>query len=150
MIHREINDYPGFTLVELLVVISILAILATVGAIQYIGLNAKARDSARRADLYAITTALEVYKTPEMYNSLQPGQFSSFQWTDPKGDSYCIASGMPSDPVDTSSWGNTCPAGFTAVAPGVPSGSFTSWKVCTFLENPESGNPNVFCRSSSQ
>ena len=46
-------------------------------------------------------------------------------------------------------WGTTCPAGFEEVAPGVPAGSFTDWKVCTFLENPGSG-ANIFCKTSRQ
>lgn len=144
------NDSEGFTIVELLVVISILAILTTIGIVQYHGINSKARDSARRADLYEIATALEVNKIPDGYISLQTNQFSSFQWADPGGNSYCIASGNPADPEAALPWGNSCPSGFTIVAPGVPAGTFTIWKVCTFLENPGSGNPNVYCKTSRQ
>ena len=144
------KNSSGFTLVELLVVITILAILTTVGMVIYSGINKRARDSARKSDLYEVSTALEVNKTFESYMPLQVNQFSSFQWKDSAGNAYCIATGSPADPVATSLWGETCPGGFTAIAPGVPSGSFGSWKLCTFLENPDSGNLNVFCRSSSQ
>lgn len=146
---ETLKDLYGFTLIELLVVISILAILATVAVVQYTGINSKARDSARRADIYAIATALEVNKIRETYSPLQQHQFSSFQWLDPKGDAYCIAAGNPADPPDVY-WGNSCPAGFLNVAPGIPSGTFLAWKVCTFLENPQSGQPNVFCSSHRQ
>lgn len=140
----------GFTLVELLVVIAILAIFATIGTVYYVGINAKVRDSARMANLYTISTALEVNKRPDTYKPLLQSQFSSFQWLDPIGDVYCIATGTPLDPVNTSPWGSTCPVGFGAVAPGEPSSNFTTWKVCTFLENPEPPLTNVFCKTHRQ
>lgn len=144
------DNSKGFTIVEILVVIVILAILATLGVVQYWGINARARDSARRADMYEIATALEVNKTVSGYSPLQGSQFSSFQWVDPLGNVYCIGVGGQADPSNTTSWGSSCPAGFEVVAPGVPAGSVSNWKLCTFLENPGSGNPNVFCKTSRQ
>lgn len=140
----------GFTLVELVVVLTILAILGTIGLLQYRGVTSRARDSARKADVYEISTALEVNKTPQGYISLQGNQFSSFQWQDSQGNVYCIASGSPSDPVASVAWGSSCPSGFVVAAPGAPPGSFTAWKVCTFLENPGQGNSNIFCKTSRQ
>jgi len=142
-------NLKGFTLVELLVVIAILAILTTVGIVQYWGINARARDSARRADIYEIASALEVNKAVQGYSPLQTGQFSSFQWADPKGEAYCIGVGSPADPVNTVSWGSNCPSGFETVAPGVPAGNVLGWKVCTFLENSAEGL-HVFCKASRQ
>lgn len=142
------REDAGFTLVELLVVMAILAILSTLAVVQYWGINARARDSARRADIYEVATALEVNRTPEGYIPLQVNQFSSFQWIDPSGNVYCIASGNPADPTDTSAWGDSCPAGFDVVEVGVPAGGVLNWKLCTFLEFPTQAN--VFCKSSSQ
>ncbi|MDD5416259.1 MAG: type II secretion system protein [Candidatus Daviesbacteria bacterium] len=51
----------GFTLVELLIVISIIAILSTVGLVIYSGVQKSARAAKRTQDLKAIQTALEVY-----------------------------------------------------------------------------------------
>lgn len=136
----------GFTLVELMIVIAILAILTTIGIVQYNGISAKARDSARKEDIYTITTTLEVNRNAEGYIALMQNQFSSFQWGDPRGNVYCIGVGDPSDPTNTSEWGSSCPSGYTAVAPGGPASSFLEWKVCTFLE----ASPNIFCRSSRQ
>lgn len=137
-------------MVELLVVIVILAILVTLGVVQYWGINSRARDSARRADIYEISIALEAHKLQQSYTPLAVSQFSSFQWADPSGDAYCISTGNPADPANTSAWGTTCPSGFDEVAPGVPAETFNSWKVCTFLELPAPPTANVFCRSSSQ
>jgi len=62
----------GFTLVEILVVIFIIAILALVGVVFYRGQQAKARDTQRVSDLKNIQTAIELYiqSNPE---KLPPG-----------------------------------------------------------------------------
>ena len=145
-----LNENRGFTIVELLIVIAILAILTTIGFVQYQGLNKKARDSARRADVHEITTALEVNKGQEGYKALQVSQFSSLQWVDPSGNVYCIASGTPADPSVSSAWGSSCPSGYVAVAPGAPATNFANWKVCSFLENAGSSGFGVFCKTSRQ
>lgn len=51
----------GFSLVELLVVITIIAILSVVAYTAVGGQTAKARDSKRKEDLSAIQSALEIY-----------------------------------------------------------------------------------------
>jgi general secretion pathway protein G len=52
---------PGFTLVELLVVISILAILSTIGIGNFQSARIKARDLSRKSDLQTIAKSLEAY-----------------------------------------------------------------------------------------
>ncbi len=52
----------GFTLVELLVAISILAILGTIGIIYYISVRKNSRDQQRLRDLNGIKQALELYR----------------------------------------------------------------------------------------
>lgn len=51
----------GFTLVELLVVITIIAILASIGLVMYSGVQKSGRIAKRIGDLKAIQTALELY-----------------------------------------------------------------------------------------
>jgi prepilin-type N-terminal cleavage/methylation domain-containing protein len=50
----------GFTLVELIVVITILAILGTIGFLSIGGYSSKARDSARIGDTAQITKSLDL------------------------------------------------------------------------------------------
>ena len=51
----------GFTLVELMVVIIILAVLTGIAIPSYIALRGRARIQATRAELHNIATALEMY-----------------------------------------------------------------------------------------
>lgn len=79
------SNKKGFTLVELLVVITIIAILATIGLTIYGGARKSARTAKRIQDLKAIQTALEVYysvnKTyPVVYLGVDTGFRSECGW----------------------------------------------------------------------
>ena len=52
----------GFTIVELLIVIVVIAILAAITVVAYNGISARARDSQRQSDIVAVQKALEMYK----------------------------------------------------------------------------------------
>lgn len=52
----------GFTIVELLIVIVVIAILATISIVAYSGIQGRARDSGRMSDMKTIIKALEIYK----------------------------------------------------------------------------------------
>lgn len=51
----------GFTLLEILVVMVIIGILATIGLRSFSSSQVKARDARRKSDLHNIASALEVY-----------------------------------------------------------------------------------------
>ena len=53
----------GFTIVELLIVIVIIAILAAITIVAYNGIQVRARDTIRTSDSTSIRKALELYKT---------------------------------------------------------------------------------------
>ncbi|HEY1085163.1 MAG TPA: prepilin-type N-terminal cleavage/methylation domain-containing protein [Candidatus Saccharimonadales bacterium] len=55
----------GFTVVELLVVIVVIAILAAVSIVAYSGIQQRARDSERKSDFSLVQKALELYKSNE-------------------------------------------------------------------------------------
>lgn len=64
----------GFTLIELMVVITIIGILATIALVMYSGIQKSARDAKRIGDIDAIRKALEQYYTA--YNFTYPAEVS--------------------------------------------------------------------------
>lgn len=63
------NDQPagrrGFTLVELLVTISIIATISAIGFLTYTTVLKQGRDAKRQSDLRAIQSALEQYRADQ-------------------------------------------------------------------------------------
>ena len=69
-----LNKTRGFTLVELMTVIAIIGVLATVVVVAYNGAQGRARDAKRLTDVNTITKALDVYKAR---NGSYPNEQSS-------------------------------------------------------------------------
>jgi len=64
------NNYHGFTLVELIVVITILVILGTIAFVSLSGYSGSARDSSRVSDLTNLAKGLDiVYAKSSAYPS---------------------------------------------------------------------------------
>lgn len=81
----------GFALVELLVVISILAILSVIGYTAFNNVQSGARDAKRRADIDAIVNAMEI-----QYGQCQTGKYCNITASS-------FSSGqIPTDPLETS------------------------------------------------
>lgn len=59
----------GFTIVELLIVIVVIAILAAITIVAYNGVVNRAQDSQRISDLKSIQKALEIYKVQDANNA---------------------------------------------------------------------------------
>lgn len=79
----------GFTLVELIVVITIIAVLTAVGVVNYGGVTKKSRDSRRMADLEKYRVALEMARQvgstyPAGLGTLTTMNLMSGVLTDPK------------------------------------------------------------------
>jgi type II secretion system protein G len=105
----------GFTLIELLVVIAIIGILAVALLPTILGAPAKGRDAARKANLTAISTALEAanldkgqYPSPGAKLCLKTAMFSAAPFNatpwnaDPKIQTYFQGGQVPVDPIGTS------------------------------------------------
>lgn len=56
------HNYLGFTLVELIVVITILVILGTIGFVQLGGFQSSARDSVRTSDMANLGKGLDIFQ----------------------------------------------------------------------------------------
>jgi len=90
----------GFTLVEILVVIAIIAILATAGTAMYGTAMKKARNNRRDVDIEAIKQALVMYKADE-------GEYPLIGNWETAIDPY-MEDGTPIDPDGITSYGYTC------------------------------------------
>ncbi len=58
---RRTGVGEGFSLIELLVVITIIGLLASVGLTSYTRAQERARDAKRQSDLISLKNALEIY-----------------------------------------------------------------------------------------
>jgi len=91
----------GFTLVELIVVITIMVVITSLGVISFAGVNKRSRDSRRVADLKKVSIALEIYRQENGYYPASVGALVSDYMegvpVDPKSDFlYDFASGIGS------------------------------------------------------
>ena len=81
----------GFTLVEIIVVVTIVSLLSGVGFLNYSVATKRARDDDRKADIITLKTAIELYKTR---NGRYPaGCRAAGQWSGQIGTSYACLDG---------------------------------------------------------
>ncbi len=78
----------GFTLIEILVVVAIIGILASIALIGVNDAREKARDARRVSDLYQISQAIEMYNNA---SGIYPENLAS-------NLSYYFPKGLPKDP----------------------------------------------------
>lgn len=140
---KSFKNPRGFTLVELLIVVAILAILATIGFAILGNQSGKARDARRKADLDQISKAYEVTydQNAGEYRALTGADFTSGT--------------VPTDPVSAN--GNY--ACITGPGPECTDISATTFTVCAALEGGTveacsvAGAPSVatcYCKSAAQ
>lgn len=94
----------AFTIIELITVIVILSILVAITIVSYKGVQARARDSDRRADVTNIAKALEQYYGD---NGTYPGVSGTWyisnnaNWSTFSSSIATIIDDVPKDPVNT-------------------------------------------------
>lgn len=100
---RSLKQQKGFTIVELLIVIVVIGILATLVIVTFTGIQQKARNTKRQTDINAIQSHLEAYKAQNgYYPTMAHVNDSTWRGTnmkgldpaalqDPKGSSQALA-----------------------------------------------------------
>ena len=68
----------GFTIVELLIVIVVIAILAGITIVAYNGIQTRARDNVRKADLNSLAKAIEAFYAINGNYPMPPGWCTQF------------------------------------------------------------------------
>lgn len=136
----------GFTLIELMVAISIVAILATVGATLFANSQKTGRDGKRRGDVDALATNLE-----SRWNVPAPNGCAGGAYCAPLG-TWFAGGAVPLDPLNNGQY----------VYTGLPVNGAASYTLCARLENnggnasdtsgtPASGNAaTYYCRKNQQ
>ncbi len=143
----------GFTLIELMIVIAIIAVLSVIGATLYGGAQKSARDSKRVQEMKAIANALEAN-----FGTTTTGQYPVLATT------YFVSGAVPTDPLTGSnkcgSAGTApckycarttaaeCVANDNAVSVTVPAAG-ASWIICANLET-KVANLSYYCLSNQQ
>lgn len=85
----------GFTFIELLVVVTIIALLTGIGAVSYSVFLKQSRDAIRKADLDQIRAALEMYRSNNSEYPAFTGNCSESGFTTTMSE---YLSSIPSDP----------------------------------------------------
>ncbi len=85
----------GFTFIELLVSVTIVAVMMSVAAVSYTSVNKRSRDSKRKADLEMIRSALEICRANTgVYPASISGNITC-------SDGVVTLAATPADPVNT-------------------------------------------------
>ncbi len=143
------NSARGFTLVELLVVISIISILSIIGITIFTGVQKGARDAKRKEDLDAITKVLEVHYGD---GTCPPNNYC------PPYPDYFAGGGVPKDPLggnyiydgsSTTDMGGILPGDNSIGGTNRSANTFT---ICVDLENDGvwNGNDADYCKTNQQ
>jgi len=133
--NKNFQKKSGFTLVELLIVISIIMILVTVGMMSYANAQKVGRDAKRKADLKQVQSALEMFRADNgFYPKDTSGNISSTLAgplaTSPK----IYIQILPSDPNKT-----TYNYYYSNADGGV------TYKLCSALENLNDPDKDASC-----
>lgn len=95
----------GFTFVELLVSVSIVAVLAAIGAVAYSSTSRRSRDTKRTADIQSIRSALEIYRSEvDNYPNLLPGGGGCITSTQIENAGVVYLNPIPIDPINNATY----------------------------------------------
>lgn len=142
----------GFTIIELLIVIAIIAILAGLVLNNFQGAQAKARDTQRVSDIGNVHSKLEEYYNE---NSAYPSTFTAATFPGIDGDSLkdptggnsitinaAVADAAAANAVAAPTSDTTTTSSYLYVPYGCTGTSCTGYILKTFIEKPTGATPN--------
>ncbi|HSX04969.1 MAG TPA: type II secretion system protein [Candidatus Saccharimonadales bacterium] len=142
----------GFTIVELLIVIVVIAILATLVIVTFTGIQQKARDSQRQTDINALDSHIEAFFASNGYyptlNDLQTGSWVSANLKGLDPQALLDPKAAPTDTIAgtaTSSAYGYSTTGCTTTSPSSSTNQCTAFTLTADLE----GNSTPFTKSSN-
>ena len=133
------KKYKGFTLFELLVSISIIAILTALAVVSYSAAQKKARDARREEDMQNIQKAAEQYYMLNSSSYPFAGGTPAANWT--AGSTWTVngQSVLQGFPLD--------PKGIAYTAP--PTTTASAYCMCAYSENAAGNCANMDCNYST-
>lgn len=139
--------YNGFTLVELLVTVSIISILSTIGLVVYQSVSENARDAKRVSDLKVIQGAIEQYHGDQLnYPATSALVFGSSLTVGSK----IYLNMIPKDPLDpTQTYCYKALPDSPLCDNSSPTTKCTGYEIYAKLENPPSLSPTYTCSGVS-
>ncbi len=166
---KSLDKRQGFTLIELMIVVAIIAVLAAIGAAVYSNTQSRARDATRQSDIDALGDAMEnarIAANSAVYPALAATGFAAGVIpSDPSGDadSYCVShsqtvgNATAALPAAGANWPSTqaCPTApaagggntaYVTVGAAVPPANTTAFRFCARLENSAA----VVCKGNAQ
>lgn len=113
----------AFTLVEILVVVTIISLLASIAAVSYSRFVKQSRDARRKTDIEQIRASLELYRN---FKGAYPSPPMNFGTGALQDGTTVYMSKIPKDPMATSPTANTYY--YTS------SGTFQDYTLCAYIE----------------
>lgn len=123
------KTYSGFSLVELLITVSIIAILISIGIASYATINKQSRDTKRKGDIEQVRAALEMYRA-------NTGTYPAAG-----GGSWVVASSA------TDATAGLTPYLVSTYIPAIPTDPKASQTYMYIATNPSGGNYYGYCVS---
>ena len=142
--NKKIRQHLGFSLIELLVVISIMALLLALAAVSFSSAQRKGRDAKRRGDMQAIQKGFEQYFSDNNAYATCATMGGSTTY---------FPAGLPSDPSPSQSYSSSCSATaycYCARLETTNTGNSTAAAASTTCSFAAGGTRNYFCVSSLQ
>ncbi|MFZ2024956.1 MAG: prepilin-type N-terminal cleavage/methylation domain-containing protein [Microgenomates group bacterium] len=93
----------GFTLMEILIAIAIIAVLTAIGIVSYGSINRNARNAKRKSDVGQMQSALELYRSDfGYYPAINTGGMAVAETLEENADFLTYLSDVPVDPKHVS------------------------------------------------